>query len=42
MTETPHYLHLPPGRSLPDIAHLAPFRAVVIIEARMREACAAP
>jgi hypothetical protein len=35
MTETPRYLHLPPGGPLPDIAHLSPFRAVVIIEAQV-------
>jgi hypothetical protein len=27
------YLHLPPGAALPDVARLAPFRAVVVIEA---------
>lgn len=36
MTETSHYLHLPPGSPPPDIGHLAPFRAVVIIEAQVR------
>ncbi|MFD0727584.1 DUF7684 family protein [Lysobacter brunescens] len=35
MTETPHYLHLPPGSPLPDIGHLSPFRALVIIEAQV-------
>jgi hypothetical protein len=35
MTETLHYLHLPPGSPLPDIGHLSPFRAVVIIEAQV-------
>lgn len=32
MTERPVYVHLPPGYSLPNIEHLAPFRAVVVIE----------
>lgn len=36
MTEPIHYLHLPPGSLLPDIGHLSPFRAVVIIEAQVR------
>lgn len=36
MTEPPLYLHLPPGSQLPDIGHLSPFRAVVIIEAQVR------
>lgn len=36
MTESLHYLHLPPGSPLPDIAHLSPYRAVVIIEAQVR------
>jgi hypothetical protein len=36
MTETLHYLHLPPGSPLPDIGHLSPYRAVVIIEAQVR------
>ena len=32
MVDSPHYLHVPPGSALPDIEHLSPFRAVVIIE----------
>ena len=32
MTECPVYFHLLPGHSLPSIEHLAPFRAVVVIE----------
>ena len=32
MVDLPHYLHAPPGSALPDIGHLSPFRAVVIIE----------
>ena len=32
MTERPVYFHLPPGHALPSIEHLAPFRAVVLIE----------
>jgi hypothetical protein len=32
MIEVPVYLHLQPGATLPNIGHLAPFRAVVIIE----------
>jgi hypothetical protein len=36
MTESIHYLHLPPGSALPDIAHLSPYRAVVIIAAQVR------
>lgn len=36
VVEVPAYLHLPPGSPLPDIGHLSPFRAVVIIEAQVR------
>lgn len=36
MTESIHYLNLLPGSLLPDIAHLSPYRAVVIIEAQVR------
>lgn len=36
MTESIHYLHLPPSSALPDIAHLSPYRAVVIIDAQVR------
>jgi hypothetical protein len=35
MTDHLFYLHLPPGSPLPDIGHLSPFRAVVIIEAQV-------
>lgn len=35
MTDSIHYLHLPPCASLPDIAHLSPYRAVVIIEVQV-------
>ncbi|MBX3713233.1 MAG: hypothetical protein KF800_14830 [Lysobacter sp.] len=36
MTDHLFYLHLPPGAPLPDIGHLSPYRAVVIIEAQVR------
>lgn len=32
MPEVPVYFHVQPGAALPNIAYLAPFRAVVIIE----------
>ncbi|MGJ7608915.1 DUF7684 family protein [Variovorax sp. LT1R20] len=32
MSELPVYFHVQPGAALPSIGHLAPFRAVVIIE----------
>lgn len=35
MSESLLYLHLPPDGPLPDIGHLSPFRAVVIIEAQV-------
>ena len=35
MTDSIHYLHLPPGSPPPDIAHLSPYRAVIIIEAQV-------
>lgn len=33
MSESPVYLHISPESALPDIAHLSPFRVVVIIDA---------
>lgn len=35
MTALPAYFHLPPGSSLPELSHLAPFRAVVIIDTQV-------
>jgi hypothetical protein len=33
MSDRPIYLHVPPGGPLPDVAHLSPFRAVVVVDA---------
>lgn len=35
MSESLLYLHLTPDGPLPDIAHLSPYRAIVIIEAQV-------
>jgi hypothetical protein len=32
MSDSPVYLHISPEGTLPDVAHLSPFRAVVIID----------
>jgi hypothetical protein len=33
MAELPVYIHLEPSGPLPDLAHLSPFRAMVVVEA---------